>query len=110
MVCKTCSGNSITGRVITGRSRPGTDVRYKNGTDPYYGKPMSYDDRQKYYWGANYVNNKNNQAQKLPSMSFDTGAFIVGGIIGFILAGLVLTNTGRTITYRSGQKVARRLK
>lgn len=51
------------------------------------------------------------ESQQLPvhSLTWDSGTFLCGILAGFVFGGFVLTTTGRTILFGTGQRAAKRI-
>lgn len=96
MSCSTCSQNSgivyddpsIMGRNITGRSEPGYDIR-KTGQYPVQMQTGSFAP----------------QPKKL--INFDWGTFVIGFVVGGIVVGLLVTQTGRGLLGAAGERTTR---
>ena len=112
--CNTDSFPDLTGKVILGRSVPGYDYISEPqtlGSGPMMsdmvagnGHTMTYQQNQPIYKSANI-----GTTQKLNG-EFPWGVFLIGGIIGFVFAAIVLTPSGRSMGQAAFHRTAKKIR
>lgn len=103
----------LLGKVVIGRNTPGFD--YKNSQARSPGLPRTEAERQRVHYaryGTTALPPRGTGAVRPQGLAVEVpwGALFVGGILGFTLAALVLTPSGREIGAATGKRAARKIR